>query len=67
VPALRGDATKLYLPFVDDDRLAVILSKAHMLVADDRIAGPSTARRSPPRMIGAWNHSSPLTRSPASA
>ena len=41
MPARRGEATKLYLPFADDDRLAGILSKAHMLVADDRIADPS--------------------------
>jgi hypothetical protein len=40
VPA-RTAAPKVYLPFGDDDRLAVILSKAQMLADDDRIADPS--------------------------
>jgi hypothetical protein len=37
----RSVAPKVYLPFPEDERLAVILSKAVMLAADDRIADPT--------------------------
>jgi uncharacterized protein DUF4132 len=44
VPA-RGAATRrLFLPF-DDERLSVILSKALMLAADDRITDPTIRRQ----------------------
>ncbi len=37
----RGGGDQVYLPFDDDQRLAVILSKAFLLAADDEITDPS--------------------------
>jgi hypothetical protein len=44
VPARGATTSKLFLPF-DDERLSVILSKALMLAADDRITDPTIRRQ----------------------
>ncbi|NMO51940.1 DUF4132 domain-containing protein [Actinoplanes sp. TBRC 11911] len=45
IVADRGPAKKLSLPFDDDPVLSVILSKAVMLAADDRITDPTITRQ----------------------
>jgi hypothetical protein len=37
----RNATRRLFLPFADDDRLAVIISKAVLLAHDDEIDDPS--------------------------
>jgi hypothetical protein len=44
VPARGASTGKLFLPF-DDERLSVILSKALMLAADDKITDPTIRRQ----------------------
>jgi hypothetical protein len=41
VPARPTGQRRVYLPFPDDDRFSVILSKAFLLAADDKIADKS--------------------------
>jgi hypothetical protein len=41
VPARGRGAGKVFLPFPEDDRFSVILSKAFLLAADDRITDPT--------------------------
>ncbi|MFI9155249.1 DUF4132 domain-containing protein [Streptomyces sp. NPDC053367] len=48
VPARRPAEGKVFLPF-EDDRLAVILSKAFLLAADSEISDPSILRQIEPR------------------
>jgi hypothetical protein len=44
VPGRVASTGKLFLPF-DDDRLSIILSKAVLLAADDRIEDPNILRQ----------------------
>jgi Domain of unknown function (DUF4132) len=49
VPARGKGPTKLFLPFPEDERLSVILSKAFLLANDRRITAPTIARQIQPR------------------
>jgi hypothetical protein len=45
VPSRGSRAGKLFLPFPEDARFSVILSKAFLLAADDRITDPTITRQ----------------------
>ncbi len=45
VPARGSKAQKVYLPFPEDERFSVILSKAFLLAADDRITDRTILRQ----------------------
>jgi hypothetical protein len=45
VPERSRGPRKLYLPFEEDSRLSVILSKAFMLADDERIEDPTITRQ----------------------
>ena len=49
VPARGSPAMSVFLPFDDDPRLGLILSKAFLLAADRRIKDPTIVRQIAPR------------------
>lgn len=44
-PPARSSINKLYIPFAGDDKLSLILSKAFLLAADDKIDDPTILRQ----------------------